>query len=241
MARWRKSFPLLTTLMLLAAPVCPATAQDDEDHTPPSRVLSMTVTQWNADFARRHGGQETEASDRESLRLYADCLRGRNDAHLCRLPVPARARLTRLRAACHALSNDALSLSWLYNGGGTMYIEIYASADVDDEAFFWPLIRAAPAAERPLTRTQRQQVAARLARLAALVRTADPARRRGELADVAPIVPEAARSARAGYAALRADLAALRGALAQAPAPEALAASRYVAHALPDRLEPIKD
>ena len=66
----------------------PVSAQDDEDHTPPARVLSMTVTQWNADFARRHGGQETEASDRESLRLYGDCLRDRNDAHLRRLPAP---------------------------------------------------------------------------------------------------------------------------------------------------------
>ena len=240
MCALRRLFP--TVLFLLV--VCPVIAQDDEDHTPPARVLSMTATEWNADFARRHGGQETEASDRQSLALYGDCLRARNDARLRRLPARTRARLGHVRAACAALSDDALSLAEVYNGGGTMFIEIFSAAVVDDEEFAWSLIRQAPTRDPAGTVRPRRLLQTRLAGITASVRTADPALpvRRAQMKEAygEPVPSEKTRRARGAYASLRADLAVLSDLIARSPSHEALAVSRYVAQSLPDRLHPFR-
>jgi hypothetical protein len=210
---------LVGLLLLVPLSVC---AQDN-DHTPAATVLSMSVTQWDSFYARHHGGEETEVTERESLPIYGSDLEARNKTALRRLPVCRVNRLRRYEDIVGALHGDALGLASDNNGGGTMYEEINDSATVDDEQLIWERIKS-PAL--PLTSAERVEVRANFAALRRAIRRARPTQ------FVTP------RQFSQDVAALRRDEGQLSDLVASDPTHDALAVSRYVVKEIIPEMSP---
>lgn len=137
-----KSFFVFVGLCTLAAG--PLVAQSDADYNMVGltcdKILAMKEEAWEDYFIKKTGDGSEFGYD-TAARIYAHCMKKRNDAALAKLPAAARKRINNLRSLCADFRVEALSLAQAYAGGGTMYTHQMQRGEVEDEQLTGTLIR----------------------------------------------------------------------------------------------------